>query len=162
MENQTVMSETKRLKIAEAAVAMKCSAASVYNRIKKHGWQHDKDVDGNAWVWVPVEYLSNESQAVDNLRQFPGQAETSESEPSSTDSLALDKVISILEKNYEDRIKDKEALIEAKEQVLASQKAQLDAMNNQLQAAQRQLMVIRDKNKEQNSKREKPWYKFWE
>ena len=149
------MSETTRFKINEAAMAMGCSNATVYNRIKRYGWQHETDSEGTAFVDIPKDYLNKSNT------QF-NKPETNDSEGSELHGQVLDKVVALLERSFEDRVKDKQELLQTKEQLLKSKDAQIEALNNQLSSVQNQLVSLRDKAKTEKTLPKRPWYQFWE
>ena len=143
-------SDEIKLSITDAIAKLKCSNATVYNRIRKFGWRHEKDDDGNAFVFIPSTYLQR-------FEDIPEPESTyTPAEPQKVNNDALERVVQLLEKSYEERLNDKRELLDTKEKLIESQKQTIEALNNQLGAVQNQLIKYRDKSKE------KPWWKFWD
>ena len=144
------MSEkTVKLSITKAASIMGCSSATVYNRIKKRGWHNEKDFDNKAWVWIPVEYLStltdSTHEAIEKLAQEDTQDEAKPEHTNNNglDTQLLDRITTILEKNYEERLKTNELLVQSQAELLKAKETQIKSLNNELASANNAIMRIK-------------------
>jgi len=137
--NVLANSEVLRLKIVDAADAMDCSVATVYNRAKEHSWTRGKDSKG-AWVEIPEDFLP--SAWVQEYKAKNALEETNADTPLPSSELIdqlLEKMVEKLDEKY------KEAL-ESKEREVKSHQATIEALNNQIAAQNNQLVVLKEKN----------------